>query len=194
MQINGYNNNQQKLGFGKVMKIRVFIDDLQTVDEKKIAKATRQLVKILQKQDLTHPNGDAFIKTFKEKVPDYFAPVGKVDPGTPIIRNLIDSTRQFLFTGPQVSELNPLGREIGKAKGKSLERVGTTNTYETRVSSDNYSNKIESFIKNPKMRLREQGDNGKELELNIYTTGKGNPKSDRFKLILNGIMFRKQPS
>lgn len=190
MQINSYNNRRTEPSFGKVMKINVYIDDLRTIDEKKIAKATRQLVKILQKQDMTHPNGDAFIKMFQEKVPDYIAPVGKVSSGYPIIRNIIEKSRQFLFTGPQVSELNPLAREIGKAKGKSLERVNTTNTYETRVSTDNYFNKIVSFINNPKLRLREASSNN-ELELNIYTAGKGNPNSDRFKLIINGILFRK---
>jgi len=192
MQVNNYSQPKSNISFGKVIKIKVFIDDLPTIDEKKIRKATRQLVGVLQKHDKKHPQADTFIKTFKENVSDYSVPADKVDQHYPIIRNLINRVSQFLFTGPHAEELNPLAKQIGIVKHNSLEQVGTTKTHESKISAKNYFKRAQSLINDPYLRLREVNYPGKELELRIYTKGKGNPESKNFKLELEEIMFRKQ--
>lgn len=191
MQVNNYSQSRSNLSFGKVIKLRVYIDGLPTLDENRIGKATRGLVKILQKQDTRHPKADTFIKTFRENVYDYSVPVEKVDSKYPIIRNLINEVSQFLFTGHQTEELNPLAKQIGIVKHNGLAQIGTTKTYETKLSTNKYFTKAKSFINNPNLRLREAKPPREEVELRIYTKGKGKPESRNFKLEIDEIMFRK---
>jgi len=190
MQVDNYAQPKSNMSFGKVIKLKVFIDDLPSTDEKRIRKATRELVSILQKHK-SHPKADVFIKTFKENVPDYSIPVSKVDEQYPIIRNLIDRVSQFLFTGKEADQLNPLAKQIGIVKGKGKELVGTAKTYEAKLTAKKYFAEARSFINNPNLRLRESNYPGEQLELRIYTKGKGNPESKNFKLELDEIMFRK---
>jgi len=193
------NPNSKSPNFTAAWEVRVFINGDRSIRTSNIRRGLREAQHIL-----TNPaNGDEKLKAIKSTVLTHVKDLqyygGKTTNIGEIIRNIVHEKQGvgYLFTGPQATKLNELGKLIGPEKHAGLEVLGSTTTFESKVAVKNYFAKVEDFINNRVIRVKEsinpdtglyQGD---EMILNLYTTSIGEPGTKGFKLNIDSAVWEK---
>lgn len=188
--------------FKGVVPVRVFIDGLETFDDKLIKSSCRQLGGVL-----AGPNkGEeklALIKKFAKYDKDYDLEKGikgypkkehhkNVHPSD-FFRCIIDRGRTFLITGPQAETLKVLGKDVGTER-EACKTRHIPNSFDLMVAKRNYGRTISDFISSAKLRMTEASSNSLEwkpvtLFINMRSNEKYGLKS--FKMNLEDINFAK---
>lgn len=191
------NSNLSDPNFTSVVQARVFVDGRRSIRTSNMRRGLRGVQHIL-----TNPaNGDPQLIAIKSNIlthlKDYHYYGEKVHNIGEYIRNVVHEKEAagYLFTGPQVTKLNELGKIIGPEKHAGLEVIGSTDTYESSLAVKKYFKQTTDFINNDKIRVKEslnpdtglyQGD---EMILNIYTKSQGEPGKKGFKLDIDSVSW-----
>lgn len=188
--------------FTSVIPVRVFIDGLETFDEKLIKTSCRQLSTVLAGPTNKEPNL-SLIRKFAHYDKQYNLERGykgypkkehhkKVHPSE-FFRCIIDRGRTFLFTGPHAEHLHTLGKAVGNEKQACKERH-VQDSFDLLVAKRNYARTIANFINSAKLRIGEISDNGKKFDpITLFVNMKSNEKYglSTFKIKLDSIIFEK---
>lgn len=178
--------------FTSSIPARVFIDGLETFDEKLIKSSCRQLSNTLA----GNRKNNLITEKFAKYVPDYNkneasnANLRKNALPSDYMRCIINKNKTYLITGMHADLLKQTGKNIGLERAACKDR-GVGYSFDLMVSKQNYGRVVSDLVNNMKIRLREVIDNrqGKPLTLNI------NMKSNRkyglktFKMNLEDINF-----
>lgn len=191
------NNTRKNPNFKSIIPVKVFIDGYPSVDHKNLSRAVRALSEIL----FQPAQNNEMAKTIKQMFVKYDRDFRHVDGSgdkSQVIRNKTYNGVAYLFTGPHAEQLDEIGRQIGPAKSRGLDNFGTTKTFEAKARAREYFEKIEQFINsNSKSKIRESINSetasyqGQELGLCIFTKSQGKPNKKGFKLVIDGIKFRR---
>lgn len=188
--------------FTGVVPVRVFVDGLETFDEKLIKTSCRQLSTILAGPNKTEPKL-SLIKKFAQYDKDYDLNKGihgypkkethkSIHPSE-FFRCVIDRGRTFLITEPQAGILKALGKAIGEEK-EACKMRGIKNSFDLMVAKRNYGRKISDFISSAKLRMTEKSENpNKWNPVTLLINMKSNEKYglSTFKMKLDDINFIK---
>ncbi len=192
-------NSANKPTFTSIVPVRIFIDGMETCDEKLIKTSCRQLGNILvgpsksENQLSIMRKFDYYDKDYNIQAAVKGLPKQKhhknVHPSD-YFRSIIENGRTFLFTGPQASIINSLGKQIGSEKIASKEN-GILNSFDLFVAKKNYSRAISNFISNPRLRMTKLNQDGKRNPLTLNINMKSNKKYglSTFKIKLEDINF-----
>lgn len=186
--------------FTSVIPVRVFIDGLETFDEKLIKTSCRQLSNILAGPSAKEPNL-AIIRKFglfdkhysvEKGVQGYpKQPHHKSIRPSEFFRTIIERGKTFLITGPQAEHLHTLGKAIGSEKQACNERR-IADSFDLMVAKRNYGRTIANFLSNAKLRIAEITENSRKmLTLNINMKSNEKYGLSTFKIKLNDINFAK---
>lgn len=185
--------------FKGVVPVRVFIDGLETFDEKLIKSSCRQLSNILAGPSNTEPKL-SIIRRFGQYDRDYRVERGF--HGFPISENhknvhpseffrcIIERGRTFLITGPQAERLHDLGKTIGSERSLARER-GLRETFDLRVAKLNYGRAITNYLNNSRIRMTEFIE-AKRRPVTLFINMLSNQKYglSTFKMKLDNILFQ----
>ena len=197
--------NQNNLSFTSVVPVRVYIDGMETFNQKNIRSACRQLSTVLAgpvKYDAKKIN---IVKTFAQHDPDYILHFGL--NGYPKIKNstkkmqpsdyfrfIADDLRSYLFTGEQAKKLREAGKAVGLEQQTCKARK-IQDSFDLHAAKKRYGFTIENSLRSAKLRLRETYDaitkqrTGKPVDLNIHLTSNGKYGQSSFKMFLDKISF-----
>lgn len=186
--------------FTSVIPVKVFIDGLETFDEKLIKSSCRQLSNILAGPSPKEPQL-SIVRNFGLYDSHYSIEKGiKGYPKEPhhknirpseFFRTVIDRGRTFLITGPQAEQLHTLGKAIGNEKQACNERR-VVDSFDLMVAKRNYGRTISKIINNSKLRLAEIVENSRKmLTLNINMKSNEKYGLSTFKIKLEDINFTK---
>lgn len=199
-------NSSQNPCFTSVVPVRVFVDGMETFNQKNIRAACRQLSAALAGPTKNDAKKIGIIREFAKFDPDYRLECGY--NGYPKINNrknmqpsdyfrcIADNTHSYLFTGEQAKKLKELGKAVGQEQQACKARK-IANSFDLQVAKRNYGFTIANFIRSTKLRLRETFDpltkikNGKPVELNIHMSSNGKYAQSNFKMFLDNITFSK---
>jgi hypothetical protein len=187
------NNNPP---FTSVIPVRVFIDGMETFDNKLIQKSCNQLShQLVGKGKRTH-----IMEKFNQKDPHYQVLNGKfIEPARPFTTRkaqpsdffacIIEKGKAYYLTGQQALKLREAGHSVGLAKRECNER-GVNTSFDLMVAKRNYGTMITDFIKSARLRLGENIGNKKiPLTLNISMKSNGKYKPKDMKIQLDDINF-----
>lgn len=198
---NKFNNNPS---FTSVVPVRVFIDGMETFNQKNIKSACRQLSTILAGPAKNDIKQLSIIREYAKFDPDYILQYGY--KGYPKLNNkkniqpsdyfrcIADNTRSYLFTGEQAKKLREFGKAIGEEQQACKARK-ISNSFDLQVAKKNYGFTISNFIKSTKLRLKESFNSitkqkfGKPVELNINMSSNGKYAQTNFKMKIDNINF-----
>ena len=177
---------------------KVFIDGLETFDEKLIKSSCRQLSTILA-GPCKNKHQYSIIERFAEFVPDYnlnkgitgYANTTEKAKPSDYIRCVINKKNTYLLTGIHANYLQNYGRNIGYERAVCKER-GAKTSFDLMAAKQNYKYRVNSLINNTKIRLREiinKTQLGKPLTLNINMKSNGKYGLTTFKINLENIKF-----
>lgn len=197
MRIN-QNNNPQHPNFTSIIKTKVFIDGLQTIETENLRKGLREVQSIL----INPANGNERLKGIKKEFSNHVQDLNyhgeKVKIGE-IIRNIVDEKKGlgYFFTGIHAQKLNETGKKIGPKKHEALSILGNAKSYEANLAAKKYFDQIRKFVSFSKATVKESINpqnlsyEGDELILNIYAKSTKN-KNNNLKLEIDKIVFSKQ--
>lgn len=155
--------------FTGIVPVRVFVDGHETLDEKVIKSATRQLTSAL-----TKPKDNPALAEYFSKFDPQYAQINSNIQTKPsdFFRLIIDKYRgPFLVTGKQTRYLNELGRSIGIERRACLERGGK-DSLDLLVAKRNYGDAIASMLSSANLRLYKVTDQLHPLTLYINVNSK----------------------
>ena len=200
MQIEKTNN----ISFSGVIPIRVYIDGMETLADKNIRAATRQLTTILAGPAKNSEHSISIIKKLAVRDPDYDFSKGyegfcKIKKSTPsdFFRIIHDGNRYYLFTGYQGEQIAKLGKEVGNQKATAKYNNGE-NSFDLYVAKRKYEDYIKTSINNIKLRITEyyikqtRQKTGQPVTLNIFMESNKKYTKTTFKMKLKDIIFSKQ--
>ncbi len=190
--------------FTSVIPVRVFVDGVETFNNKNIKSACHQLTNILA-GPANNEKKVNIIKEFAKYDPDYIIEYGyrgypkkqnsKVMHPSDYFKCITQNDKNYLFTGVQAEQLSTLGKEVGKEQ-KFCKQKNILNSFELRVAKSKYFNAILKFIKSVKLRIRERFEqptkikSGKTIELIINMDSNKKYGLSTFKMKLNEIKFQ----
>ncbi len=197
--------NNKNTSFTSVVPLRVYIDGMETFNQKNIKSACRQL-----STTLAGPVGNDIkkiniIKEFAKFDPDYVIQYGfqgypklkgqkKNMQPSDYFRCIADDMKSYLFTGEQAKKLREVGKSVGQEQQICKARR-IQNSFDLQVAKRNYGFTIANYIRSTKLRLRETFDSitkqkvGKPVELNIHMTSNGKYAQSNFKMYIDKITF-----
>ena len=193
-----------KASFTSVVPVRVFVDGMETFNQKNIRAACRQLSATLTGPAKNDAKKINIIKEYAKFDPDYKFEYGlngypkqwnkKNMQPSDYFRCIADNTRSYLFTGDQANKLKELGKAVGQEQQACKARK-IANSFDLQVAKRNYGFTIANFIRSTKLRIRETFDiitkqkTGKQVELNIHMSSNGKYAQSNFKMFLDNITF-----
>lgn len=201
--ISAFNNTQPS--FTSVVPLRVFIDGLETFDEKLIKSASRQLTSTLAGPIKTNQKL-SIAREYAKFDPDYKLDLGvkgypkkpkqKVVHPSDYFRSLIYKTCSFFISGKQAEDLKDLGAAIGiEQQVCKLRKI--PDSYDLQVAKINYKHAIKNFLSTKNLRLRETFNpdtklkSGDTVTLNLNMKSNGKHGLSTFKMKLDSIYFGK---
>lgn len=197
--------NNKNTSFTSVVPLRVYIDGMETFNQKNIRSACRQLSSTLAGPAGNDSKKINIVKEFSKFDPDYIIQYGlhgypklkgqkKNMQPSDYFRCIADDSRSYLFTGEQAKKLRELGKSVGQEQQICKARR-IQNSFDLQVAKRNYGFTIANFIRSTKLRLREAFDittkqkTGKPVELNIHMASNGKYAQSNFKMFLDKISF-----
>lgn len=197
--------NRTNPSFTSVVPLRVYVDGLETFNQKNIRAACRQLSAVLAGPSKNEQKKINIIKEFAKFDPDYVLQFGfngypkikgtkKNMQPSDYFRCIVDDMKSYLFTGEQAKKLRELGKAVGQEQQTCKARK-IQNSFDLQVAKRNYGFTIANYIRSTKLRLREKFDTltkqktGKPVELNIHMTSNGKYAQSNFKMFLDKITF-----
>ncbi len=155
--------NEENIKRGIRLASKVFNGPIQglSIEEKNIARTLSQIDKSYK-----------FTNAWAEKV--Y------------LVRNLVDKTTAYLFTGIHAEKLGQLGKKIGPAKSNAIARFGNSKSFESSKLANNYFDEARKMIDNPNARLKY--DN-KDVGMIIDTKSNGKYGKSTFKMFLDKVSY-----
>ena len=174
--------------FTSVIPLKVYVDGMQTFDEKLIKSACRQLTSVLTSTPKTNSERNVKI-LFAEKDPHYSAGkfVGRKVKPSEFARCIRGQNRDtYLFTGPQAEILTRYGKEVGIER-RCCKEHNLENSLDVFVARKNYSRLISNLLDATNLRIKDKV--GKMLTLNINMNSNKKYGLSTFKTKLNNISF-----
>ena len=202
MYSSAINNN---LSFTSVVPVRVYIDGMETFNQKNIRTSCRQLSSVLAGPAAKDIKKTGIVKEYAKHDPDYILRFGlngypklkgsakKMQPSD-YFRCISDDTKSYLFTGEQANKLREAGKAVGQEQQVCKNRH-LTNSFDLHAAKKNYGFLIANYLRSTKLRLRETFDSftkqrtGKPVDLNIHLTSNGKYAQSNFKIFLDKITF-----
>jgi hypothetical protein len=181
--ISAYNNSPS---FTSVIPVRVFIDGMETFDDKLIKSSCRNLSSIVAKTTKSEKE-QAITRKFVQYDPNYKSSTinrGKPNPSD-FIRCIIDKGRTFLCTGLQAAKIKEYGKAVGTER-QACKIRGVNDSFDLMVAKKNYARIISEFVQASKLRLK---DGLKPLNLNLNMKSNGKYGLSSFKINLDDISF-----
>ncbi|MCD7879791.1 MAG: hypothetical protein LUG16_07660 [Candidatus Gastranaerophilales bacterium] len=150
------------------------------VKNQNIRKCQRFVVSNLNSTAKNNKN-EEFINYYRKHDPDYRR--------VPAVRSVYDENKPvvYLVTGSDVDRVDLMGKEIGKAKRESIDKLGHSKSFEARSAVSNYFNGVKDFLKNSCTRLKSA--NNENLSLKVYFEPKYNKKNELVKFNYMGAEF-----
>ncbi len=205
MQINGSRNSTS---FKGVIPIRVYIDGMETFNEKNIKSANRQLIKLLagptkdnekairisRKLSLRDPDYDFQQAYYGLKLPEKWK---KATPSDFFRLVKANDGKYYLFTGHQGMHIAKLGKQVGTEKN-TAKLNNCPYSFDVYVAKRNYESFIKEATNNLKHRITEffnKATNqkiGKPVEMDIFMESNKKYGKSTFKMQLSDINFSKE--
>lgn len=202
--ISALNNRSNNPSFTSVVPVRVFIDGLETFNQKNIKTACHQLTSVLVGPAKNNEKNLAIIREFAKHDPDYNINYGfygypkkfnkkSIQPSE-YFRCIADNNNCFIFTGPQAEKLKELGKALGAEKIACKTR-NIKNSFDLQAAKRSYRFMIGNYIKSTKLKIKETFDEktrqklGKPVEMIINMTSNGKAGLKTFKMKLADISF-----
>ncbi len=109
---------------------------------------------------------------------DFYAGQDKAYKSVPAARSIYDKNNAtvYLVTGKDVDEINKIAKPIGAAKSASLEKTGSSKSFEASVLAKSYFTNALMFLKNSCSRVK--SSDGTPLSLRVYFYPKYNKKGE----------------
>lgn len=197
-------NGDTKTSFTSVIPVCVYVDGMQTFNDKNIRSACRQLSNILAGQG--KGNNLNIINEFAKYDPDYKAiygtkgypktKIGKKSQPSDYFRCICDTACSFIFTGAQAQKLKDLGKAVGAEQlACKARKIGES--FDLTVAKRNYGFAIANFIRSKRLKVHEHFDAktgekyGAPVTLNINMRSNGKYGLTTFKMMLENISFTK---
>ncbi len=99
----------------------------------------------------------------------------------PAVMSMYDEDRGrdpivYMITGSDVDIAKQMAKPVGIAKGESLDRLGTTKSFEAKYEAQNYTQNIKRFLARNCKRLK--NTKGQNLTLRVFFNPKYNKKNE----------------
>lgn len=153
--------------FNGVVPIRVFIDGMETFDEKLIKSSCRKLSNILISPQ-KHPE---FAHEYAKYDTQYKLIDYKNCNPSDIFRCIFDRRGKFLVSGSQANSINIKGKAIGIEKQICKEK-GVKTSFDLVQAQKKYYKTISDILSSLKLRLTDKNKNAVILNINMKSNGK----------------------
>lgn len=191
--------NSSQPSFTSVIPVRVFIDGVQTTNEKLIKSSCRQLATVLAGPAKSDKSA-AIMRKYAKCDKDYRLDLGingypkafnhkNLQPSS-YFRNIsTEDGRTFFVTGAQAKRLNEFGKAIGQEK-KVCNTRQISDSFDLMVAKQNYGNLILDMISDAKSRIFAiVNEKYTPLTLNLGMKSNGKYGLTTFKMNLDDIAF-----
>lgn len=184
------------LSFTSIVPVRVFVDGMETFNQKLIKSSCHQLNNVL-KGPSNNGRQLSIIQKFAQHDPDYSYEKGYLGHGSiasDFFRYIIKDNTSYIFTGKHADILKNIGKSIGLERKFCKENNHKT-SFDLMFARKSYGNKITSFLQNKNIRLREfvnpntKQKFGKPVQLNIFMQSNKKYGLTTFKTHLDDISF-----
>lgn len=174
--------------FTSVIPVRVYVDGMQTFDEKLIKSACRKVSTVLTTQPKIETERN-MKRLFSEYDSHYLMGkyVGKKVRPSEFSRIVMGKNRDaYMFTGPQAEVLAKYGKEVGIER-RCCKEHNIDSSLDLLVARKNYSSMIVNLINSANLHIKDKF--GKMLALNINLSSNKKYGLSTFKTKLDNISF-----
>ncbi len=184
------------LSFTSVVPVRVFVDGMETFNQKLIKSSCHQLNNVL-KGPSNSGHKLSIIKKFAQHDPDYNLQMGYYGHdsiASDYFRCITKNNKSYIFTGAQAEVMKKTGKLIGLERKNCKEKNYATN-FDLMFARKSYENNIINFLKNPNLRIKEflnpntLQKSGRPVHLNILMSSNKKYGLASFKTHLDDISF-----
>lgn len=145
---------------------------VQVVNNENIKKCHSFVVRNLNGTAKNQKN-DEFVKFYRDYDSDYRR--------IPKVMSVYDKDypQVYMVTGKDVDIAKNMAKPVGIAKGYSIDRCGTSRTFESANAAKNYFSNVKNFLRNSCRQLKT--DDNEKLSLRVYFNPKYGVRSQKLQ-------------